>query len=296
MTEFKKMALLPANFLEQLQASTSVQPPPPTVRQTPAERQLSRLDTEMKRILDDGATPDEVKVKLYGHALHQFNQIHENASKPIPIELAEKPGRGGRSTELLLRHMPERKTENASALLAFLKEHPEIQWNERGEIMDKGDVIRGSNIADIFNYTVREMKHEPRGWSHFYEQLLNGNVPQLAIGNSIVRRQVTQRYAQPPAQPSPRRSPVGAPPAAPAAPAPLAATPTSSAATAAAATPPYGTPPATRRRAREFTPTQARARKPPASKKPNQTGKGRKALQREAGKKTHVMRFVGLYK
>ena len=275
MTDFKKMALLPANFLEQLQAATSAQPPPPTVRQTPAEHQLSRLDGEMKRILDDTSVPDEVKVKLYGHALHQFNQIHSNTSKPVPIEVVERPRLGGSTPDFLLRHVPERKSENATAMVSFLKEHPEIGWNDRGELLNKGDAIRGSNITDIFNYAVREMKHEPHGWTDFYDQLTSANVPVIAIGNSIVRKRMGRRAASPPGSPSP--------------PPPAARAPTAPPAPAAAATPPHGTPPATRRHARVFTPT-AKPSKAPATRRPNQTGKGRRA------KKTHVMRFVGLYK
>ena len=47
MSEIRKMALLPANIAEQIQMASSLQPAG-AARQTPAERQLSGLDSEMK--------------------------------------------------------------------------------------------------------------------------------------------------------------------------------------------------------------------------------------------------------
>ena len=63
-----------------------------------------------------------------------------------------------------------------------LQKNSDVDWNERGELIIKGHIVDGSNIADLVNDAMRYRKHfEPRGWEAFAEVLRDSNVPQDLI-------------------------------------------------------------------------------------------------------------------
>ncbi|MCP4119954.1 MAG: hypothetical protein GY737_32075, partial [Desulfobacteraceae bacterium] len=104
MAEMRKMALVPSTYMAQLQAAH----PPASVNASPqmsVGRQLSRLDSDMKKILEDETIPDDVKYKLYSHALSQFGELREEAKKPIKMQIeSEKESFEKPSAEFLLAH------------------------------------------------------------------------------------------------------------------------------------------------------------------------------------------------
>ena len=63
---------------------------------------------------------------------------------------------------------------------------PFIQYNERGEILDRDrQVIQGSHIDDLLQHAVRDMRRKnvkPSGWDYFKEVLTRENVPHNIIG------------------------------------------------------------------------------------------------------------------
>ena len=83
----------------------------------------------------------------------------------------------------LLRHLPKKKLEAATSLIDFLHAK-KVKFNDRGELLQNGSPVKDSNMIDLFNYTVRDLRREaPKGWDVWREQLLSNNVPDTAIGS-----------------------------------------------------------------------------------------------------------------
>ncbi len=188
MDEIRKMALVPANFMGQLQHPLNPSP------QLSIGRQLSRLDTEMKQILDDETVPDDVKYKLYSHALSQFNELREETKKPIKVKIEnDKDPLKDPTADYLLAHagsIPADKRDVAQKLAAFLEKCDNIRWTGKGELIVDGTEVQGSNIHDLFDYVTRNRSAAapPIGFRRFCDVLDAANAPMSIIGNRNLKK------------------------------------------------------------------------------------------------------------
>ena len=77
---------------------------------------------------------------------------------------------------------PKPYQHRASSLFDHMKEKMPI--SEKGEIYSKdGDVIEGSNIADLVQHAVRDRrrKYTPMGWNMFLTHLKDSNAPKMVM-------------------------------------------------------------------------------------------------------------------
>ncbi len=191
MDEIRKMALVPANYMSHLLQ------PPGTLNPSPqlsVGRQLSKLDSEMKRILDDVTVPDDVKYKLYSHALSQFTELREETKKPIKMQIeSEKDAQKQLSAESLLSHagdIPADKKDVARKLAAFLERCDNIKWSDKGVLIIDGTEVQGSNVHDLFDYVTRNRSTTapPIGFRRFCDKLDEANAPMSIIGNKNLKK------------------------------------------------------------------------------------------------------------
>ena len=89
------------------------------------------------------------------------------------------------SDEMIVRGIPKNMKTRAQALLARLKEREDaITWDERGQVILKGDLIPKSNISDLISDAMRFRKHfNPVGVQQFYDVLYEINVPKDLVRN-----------------------------------------------------------------------------------------------------------------
>ena len=89
------------------------------------------------------------------------------------------------SDEMIVRGIPKNMKTRAQALLARLKEREDaITWDERGQVILKGDLIPKSNISDLISDAMRSRKHfNPVGVQQFYDILYEINVPKDLVRN-----------------------------------------------------------------------------------------------------------------
>ena len=182
----RKMALIPADmasYYAQQQHLPSA----------PILKEMSSLDNQMKDILNNPGMPPELKYKQYFNALQRYDAIHENAynqhSAPqppppdIPWRKPEKQLPVGE--EELLQQIPKPQQRGAKLLVNYIKNNPDLSWNEAKELVYKGNRIPHSNIYDLISNASRNRKHaaSPRGWRQFTNALIDQNVPEGAIGN-----------------------------------------------------------------------------------------------------------------
>jgi hypothetical protein len=173
----------------------------------PALQQLSLLDQQMKTVLDDYGLSPEMKLYKYYSTLNRYETLQDSArNTPVPVQVTgpvdvvRKPlltaATTAAQTELseplllpageeeLLDQIPARQQKNARLLLKYVKESPEMKWNQNRELVYKGMSIPGSNIFDLISDTTRNHKgHPATGWQQFTEGLMKQNIPEQAVGN-----------------------------------------------------------------------------------------------------------------
>ena len=89
------------------------------------------------------------------------------------------------SDEMIVRGIPKNMKTRAQALLARLKEREDaITWDDRGQVILKGDLIPKSNISDLISDAMRSRKHfNPVGVQEFYDILYEINIPKDLVRN-----------------------------------------------------------------------------------------------------------------
>ncbi len=71
-----------------------------------------------------------------------------------------------------------------------------MSWNKNDELVYDGNIVKGSNIVDLLNDTLRGKKgFNPHGWQYFMRGLAKSNAPESMIGNES-RRDVVRQIKQ----------------------------------------------------------------------------------------------------
>ena len=71
-----------------------------------------------------------------------------------------------------------------------------MTWNKNGELVYEGNVVKGTNIIDLVNDTLKSKKgFSPYGYQYFVPGLAKSNAPESIIGNEA-RRSVIRKYKE----------------------------------------------------------------------------------------------------
>ena len=211
----KKMTLVPEEIARAVQASS--------IKDNPTRHVLSKLDNEMHAILNSDGMSDKEKVVRYNEVLQKFLQLHQHEAKPVPIHVniedvnsqnthdkGEPNVKSAVRDEVrnkVLKLLPATLKKRGDMLLDHLLSHPTStswQWNDLGELIYDGKVVRGSNIVDLIYDVLKGRKSsQPLGWQHFLRVLVDSNVPESLLSN-VERRTLFQEIKS--------KSPAGAKP------------------------------------------------------------------------------------
>lgn len=159
---------------------------------SPLLQKLGRLDQEMKHILESTDLDEQTKANQYSQVLGRYLDTKAQYEKPLPIPIVEqtatKPGK-----VVNLDSIPSVYRKKASSIVQHITDDPEIDWNERNELIVDGQTIKNSNIIDLVDDLARpSTKREPRGVEEFTQALRRSNIPDSFIANSR-RREPTRR-------------------------------------------------------------------------------------------------------
>ena len=160
----------------------------------PLSDSVLSLDDEIKRILESSSITDHDKASAYERVLqkylHKVGQVNARETYRQPPGTIDKPTPLNEDKNIpmekrLINMLPKTMQQKGRALLDHLKEATDLKWNERGELVHQGEIIRDSNISDLMNETVRARKDsiKPKGWDLFAQVLKESNVPLELIGN-----------------------------------------------------------------------------------------------------------------
>ena len=112
--------------------------------------------------------------------------------------------------EIVITAVPKAYRNKAKSMLAHVAADPKstIEWNERGELIIRGQIIPGSHISDLMRDAMHNYKNfSPQGAKQFYEALSDIGIPQGLIGNGDRRRIPAEVLPPPPSTPRPPRPP-----------------------------------------------------------------------------------------
>ena len=166
------MAVVPQNMIERLMEAQREQQQ--LVSDSPMI-QLSNLDEQMKRIIDS-AEPSDVKAKHYEQIIQTYFNIRSKDDQPIATVQPVNPA--------WLTGLGKSYASKGKMLEEFVKSGSGLQWNEKNEIIYKGNRIAGSNIIDLIHtFSKPKVAKKPVGWKEFGSALIDNNVPRAAIGN-----------------------------------------------------------------------------------------------------------------
>ena len=186
----------------------------------PTQSKLQNLEGDMKDILARTDLPDDAKLSLYQQTLRQFLQFdHARKTDPMSVTMStpaegtgggsEDQGPSGGTTDRdpatlaerdltphILESVPKSLQRKAKLLINNLKHNDVMTWNKKGELIYEGNVVKGSNIFDLVNDTLRNKKgFAPHGFQYFMHGLAKSNAPESVIGNEA-RRSVVRKYKQ----------------------------------------------------------------------------------------------------
>ena len=169
------------------------------VPDTLSESVLS-LDDEIKQVLESTSMSDYDKALTYEQVLHKYLKrvdhvnsrqiqrptLQPNNSMSIPQQRDSKSfEKTVKLEKRLVDSLPKTLQRKGGVLLEHIKDATDLTWNDRGELIVKGQTISGSNVSDLIHEILRSRKlgHAPRGWSTFANTLKESNIPMDLIGN-----------------------------------------------------------------------------------------------------------------
>ena len=149
---------------------------------------LSSLDKDMPNILTDSYLTDDNKVQRYTSAQTRYNLMNAPASRDESAENGEK-----RIPSDVLASPPKNLKSKGNRLLDFIKNNPDINFNERSELIVDGSTIVNLHASDLVNHVLKKSKVPPNGWNLFKDKLQRMNVPRSLLGVDTVDQRPSSR-------------------------------------------------------------------------------------------------------
>jgi hypothetical protein len=158
-------------------------------KETMLDKTLSKLDTQMYDILHRNIADDD-KAKLYSNSLSRYLNI-DKPSVVTKFETKDEESSAVVAVKTnsiesqVLETVPKKWKTQASRLLSHIKNHPDVSWSSKGELVLKNTTIPKTHAVDLVNDLLRKRTSSspPAGWKHLAEALKDTNIPRELIGN-----------------------------------------------------------------------------------------------------------------
>lgn len=154
----------------------------------PEKRDLKKSANEMKHVWERNIPADE-QIRLFTDELNNLKKRYDTLKKPKPLEIVMK--NEGVEKEFMVSNiiesLPTTSQRDGLLLINHLKSRPDIiKWNEKGEVIFRGDTLIGSNIIDLISDVLtnrKESKTPLMDKTVFLKALSEINVPYQWIKN-----------------------------------------------------------------------------------------------------------------
>lgn len=159
-------------------------------KETMLDKTLSKLDSEMYQILHRDIAEDD-KAKLYSNSLSRYLSMDKPTvvtkfeTKDAIAGVDNKSDNTKIIESLVLDTVPKKWKSQASRLLTYMKNNPDISWSSSGELVLKNTTIPKTHAVDLVNDLLRKRTSSslPTGWKQLADTLKDSNIPNELIGN-----------------------------------------------------------------------------------------------------------------
>ena len=174
MEHTRKMALVHPQLLNTLLAQQQL---------NPGLSYLGKLDQDMAAVLQNPNLAPDVKHKQFTQLRHQYSSVKDDLEKPVNMTLQNAPP--PIDMQEIIDSLPKNCKNKGKILLQHIRRSPDMEWNEKGQLIINGNLVEQSNITDLVHHFVRPTRNrpQPEGWSQFANVLHSGNVPREAFAN-----------------------------------------------------------------------------------------------------------------
>ena len=151
---------------------------PQMYRPSLSEKSLSGLDREIRTILDNDM-PDDEKAKLYTQTLKKYKTYDNNTKTP-----ESKPAIDLTDT------LPPSQQYKVKKLWRLVKDNPDIDWSNKGELIYRQRLIPNSHVSDLFSdaLATKRPAEGAIGWEEFDDILDSSKVPTALAKRRTVKR------------------------------------------------------------------------------------------------------------
>ncbi|GFQ90647.1 uncharacterized protein TNCT_579011 [Trichonephila clavata] len=136
------------------------------------------IENQISRLLHESNYSDDTKAKLLSQLLLKYQHIINEPKPPLRVTIEESKEQGQelpRSNTLedsILRKLILSAPTNFQKFIQPIVEKLKTRnyaWNEYGELMKDSEIIKGTNVIDLFSYLMRNVKkgYEPYGFAVF---------------------------------------------------------------------------------------------------------------------------------
>ena len=164
---------------------------PQMYRPSLPEKSLSGLDLEIRTILDNDL-PDDQKAIMYTAALKKYKTNDNSTKIPEPKPMIESE---------LTDTLPPNQQYKVKKLWRLVKDNPDIDWSDKGELIYKQSLIPNSHVSDLFSDALASKRslEGPIGCEEFDDVLDSSKVPTTLAKRRVVKRlsKTSKRQGEP---------------------------------------------------------------------------------------------------
>ena len=205
----KKSVVIPferyQELTQQQRATTS-----PFASAAPATTTTAATAAAADAVASTAANPIETKQAKAPHPRRSaFDDDDDEKRRHLSIRtVAALPASAANNSKLhpdvILCCLPAKNRLKAKRLLEHIERHPNLDWNQAGNLLVQGKPIEFSHIVDLLRDALNSTKHEPVGHQDFYANLQS--LPQSLVNKH--KRKLASERLPPPGLPAKQPKPV----------------------------------------------------------------------------------------
>ena len=140
---------------------------------TPKDKVLTSIEGEVSNMLNDESIPEDVRAKLYSSKQSRFLKIEH----PQWGETAVTNTKTLNTPDVVMDTLPNSLVRKAKRICDILKSTNRVSVNDKNEFVIDGDVIRGSNVNDVYLDILKKRKNTSTGHEQVTQILHETGVP-----------------------------------------------------------------------------------------------------------------------
>ncbi|KAJ8048671.1 hypothetical protein HOLleu_01077 [Holothuria leucospilota] len=205
MEHTKKMVLVSPDYLERVTSTFRPSQSPETAKTRVLEDQLSA-------ILHDPHLDDASKLRRYSDLLQRYQTYDIKSHEPVKMKIVSESSSETKPEAQNVSGSPQKDIENdvleslpkafkgkaVQLLRKINSSNGDLSWTDKGELIVKDRVIKGSHMVDLINDVVRKRKGIiPIGATDFAKELAELNLPRELVGNPDRWKEMTRGLEDP---------------------------------------------------------------------------------------------------